>query len=210
MGADPETKTINGAEQTEQETGQCKEFTKTNFTLILYKNRIDYVLSYRPIDDETLLSPSIGDYESAIYFLKGIALRNAASKRKVVRLAVAGSIISAAADNDEALRKLATSMDGVSLAEGFEDLQVRVNFPRKSEVIQAIRINRLTTWSAIRFGALLLGQPDAHRPSNLSKPHAQCVLDVNIALQPKPVPAAKVPALVDELIATARTVMRAG
>jgi hypothetical protein len=208
MGIDSETKTVNSADQTEQESGICREIPKSAFTLIFYKSRIDYLLNYRPSDDERTISPSLGDFGDCVIFLKKLALRSSGNKRNLVRLAIGGAIVSPSADNKDAHKRIAGIIDQVNIEGEFEDFLMRINFPRSSSIMPSIRINRLSTWSTVRFGALTAGQPDLPAPTVVSKPFVQCLLDVNTALQSKPLPVGKIPALIDELLETAKTAIR--
>ena len=75
----------------------------------------------------------------------------------IKRLAFAGKLLQFVDSRDEAYRRMNGYLPGVEVDPDTTDFMYRVNRPRDSQTgIAGLRINRLCTWSAVKFNLLAL------------------------------------------------------
>lgn len=130
-----------------------------------------------------------------------------------LRVAFGSVLLSEVPDHQSGYRRLAELLPSVRLDPDSSDFLYRINRPRRSRVVEGLRINRMSTWALLRltYGGLT---PDSRgirltRASNQYAAHVE--VDVNTAADYEGYFAAeRLPAVLDELGTFAREIAREG
>jgi hypothetical protein len=154
------------------------------FTMTYAANRADFILN---LDETSLdltqekLSPTIGPWKdlSGIFAESGIKILGN-FPASVLRMAFSGILLFPTKSREESYQELDDLLFSVDLETKARDLNFRINWPRESESVSGLEINRLTTWNSINFRMIVrpTGAEGAATPS-LETPFVRLEFDHN-------------------------------
>jgi hypothetical protein len=186
------------------------------YLLLTYSgNRTDCVLS--PTPDKRGDLQSVGPWRPASETFSECTQRLLVELGKpIVRLAF-GAVLLLREENREAgYRRLDDLLTSVTIKPGMRDFNFRVNWPRRSTVIEGLTINRLTSWAVVRIAqaAITLGPaglPQFQSQTEVTGEFVRLEIDNNTAAgQEKPFDQAQLAAIYGELISLADEVAQKG
>lgn len=163
-------------------------FETGKLSLLIQPGRIDWLLSCLDNALEAEELPTIGGFELSLKAFSTVVERWHGLAPAVSRLALGADLVQPVSSLRDAYEMLAKYLKRVRLEpEESSDFIYRINRPAPSTTIDGLRINRLSTWSAIQTSVMSFelppGRPTLSRvavtPSG--RPAARVELDINTA-----------------------------
>lgn len=152
VGAQPETRTSKPSKGELQETGTVGERT---LVLSVFPGRVDWFLGPRFEEGVIRETRWAGRFPDTLEAFGQLMTRWLAICPALVRLALGVVVHEPALDKVTAYRKLAQYLPAVTVdPDGSQDLLYQINRPRNSAVLEGLKINRLSKWSAALFVSL--------------------------------------------------------
>src|ERR1035437_843626 len=168
VGAQPETVTSKPGRGESQEAGALGNCT---LTLSVQPGRVDWLLTKRLEENVLPETGWAGPFKETLDLFISLMTRwLESSPPALVRLAFGAIVHEPAQDRIAAYRKLAQYLPDVKIdTEHSEDFFYQINRPRRSEVIETLKINRLSKWSS---GAVLLARFALNKQQTVQQPTA--------------------------------------
>jgi hypothetical protein len=180
IGAQPETRTSKPSKGELQETGTVGERT---LVLSVLPGRVDWFLGPRLEEGVLRETRWAGRFPDALETFSQLMTRWLAVCPALVRIALGVVAHEPALDKPTAYRKLAQYLPSVTLdPDGSQDLLYQINRPRNSTVIEGLKINRLSRWSAAVFLSLrveITGQQVQQQQARAGEHSCRVELDIN-------------------------------
>lgn len=149
VGAQPEIRTSKPSRGELQEAGPLGERT---LTLSVLPGRVDWFLTPRIEPGAVPETRWAGRFEETAGEFSELMVRWLRDCPPLVRLGFGGTAHELMPDKAAAYRRLAEYLSAVKLdPENSQDFLYQINRPRNSAVIEGLRINRLSKWSAAQF-----------------------------------------------------------
>jgi hypothetical protein len=169
-----------GSSATDSGTGQLSAnaiWDGAQLTVACVLNRLDIFL--RPIlpNDGVPLPHPLGNIEGRLNALKDI-INNIAlsSERTIMRLAIGCVALLPKTSVEEGYLTLKTMLPMVAIdTDRFKNLVFQVNLPKKSECIDTLDVNNLSTWSVATVHTINIALPSINREAI----YTSCNVDIN-------------------------------
>lgn len=201
VGAQPETKTSRPSRGESTEAGALGDCT---LTLSVQPGRVDWFLTQRIQDPALPEKRWAGPFQDTLRLFVPLMTHWLEGSPGLVRLAFGLVVHEPSQDRVTSYRKLAQYLPFVRLdPEHSEDFWYQINRPRQSSVIDGLKINRLSRWSASVFLPLrftLEKDQLVQQESGFRGYSCRIELDINTDLAfAAELPAAGLPPLLEEL-----------
>jgi hypothetical protein len=186
LGQPPQSRTERPMEATIEETGN---YSRGLLKLTVSPGRIDLLVAPSPPDTakSDASMPNLGPFIDMLTTFNQLVEKwfQLETCPPIARLAFGATLSQSAKDRVAAYQKLASYLPCIRIdPEGSSEFLYRINRPNqaKTPAIDGLRINRLSTWHAIRWQVFLsqiLPQP-SRAPTSVELSHAvQLQLDIN-------------------------------
>lgn len=121
--------------------------------LIFAAQRLDLILTAKPPEKPEPAIPTVGQWaEVRNNFDRMSNVLLGSMQQEIVRLAVGGVLLGAKETLDDTYGELSRLLKSLRVQPKImRDLHYRVNWPTESKAMQGLKINRLTTWAAMRI-----------------------------------------------------------
>jgi len=209
-----DTETLKRAEHFLQKEGP---FERGRLILSVNPARVDWV--YKAVNDPPLAEDlsSIGSLEESASAFLGLLRPWTKACPKTQRLALGAELIEPMATIEEAYGRLAEYLRTIQIdPRNSSDFLYRINRARDSTQIPGLKINRLSTWSALQIKLASFELP-AGRPqltqlalSSIGKPACRMELDINTAADYGELPDDKIGDLFTELVELSKEIAKNG
>lgn len=212
-GEGPETVVAQPKRDLHQEEGP---FQNGTLALKIERRRIDWVLAPRLDPTESTDDiPTLGPFPEALEPFHALTQRWFPLGPAVERLAFGAVLLQPVGDHRSGYRLLGSYLHAVQMDPESSEFQYRINRRRHSASVADLQINRLCTWSCVRWEgvrmALELGSLTAERRP-LGRGYA-CRLELDINTDPEfpgELPRGQLPKLFAELIDRGREIAARG
>jgi hypothetical protein len=186
MGEEPEQKIVQnklGLNRMEGSWGSAR------LVLNVLRSRIDWVLLPASMPSTEIAANSLGMLSEALPEFQKLAEKWAAKIPAVRRIALGSALLQAVADIPEGIKVLLSYLPDLKLDAGkVEDLSFQINRPRKIELSEDVKINRLSKWNVVLFSTVGMeigpaGPRPLSGPSTEPRIAAQMEADINTAAE---------------------------